>query len=291
MALNMQFTDPAPRPNPVGQALQQAAASVGQGYVNAQTIQSERDQKLVSMVMQFLPNLIENPEALANFTKNSEFGLIRGALGRTGLGSIFSYNPTSGGYDINIPRRGPQNLEDMIIRAVEAGDMERANELTALKAAGSPSMYGYLNPEAAAEAARQKAEATERGKRDAANAAPTANELATADNANASAAKKRLDLSQSDPRVVAVMNQLRKTKPSPKGYAESRYKKWLFGTPYGSDKDPMTGKYFGIRPRGYQNRMEELLDRNPQAIPRRRMSEVDRALRPRRGRVADALGS
>lgn len=106
-----------PRPNPMGAAIQQAGAAIGEGYRQGKELQRTKDQQLVTMALQFLPRMADNPDMLRQFTGHKDFGNILGAFQRTGLGSVFTRSP-QGSYTVNVPA-DQQTLEQMYASAVK----------------------------------------------------------------------------------------------------------------------------------------------------------------------------
>lgn len=134
-----------PRPNPVGAALQQAGTTIAEGYRQGKELQRSKDQQLVTLALQFLPRMADNPSMLQKFTEHPDFGMIMGAFQRTGLGSVFSRDPQTGSYSFNVPA-DDKTLEQMYVGALKkkmgAGGMTSDDEMAAILSGLEAKSYG-----------------------------------------------------------------------------------------------------------------------------------------------------
>ena len=101
-----------PRPNAMGQAIVQGASNIGSSMYQAAQIKQQKQEKLVTMALQFLPKLANDPTMLAQFTGHQDFAQILGAFNQVGLGSVFKYDAGSGAYNVNIPADIPSMEEE-----------------------------------------------------------------------------------------------------------------------------------------------------------------------------------
>jgi len=130
MAFGNVIYEQAPAPNPMGAALTSAASEIGSGLKSAYEIRNQRDQQLVTVAMQLLPRLAENPKMLKQFTDHPDFAQhILPAFNRMRLGSVFTKNPT-GDWSLNIPA-DPKSLDQLAADKVQSGDLtlEKAFEM------------------------------------------------------------------------------------------------------------------------------------------------------------------
>lgn len=141
MGLNGVIYEQAPRPNPMGAALQQAGTAISEGYRQGRELQRQKDQQLVALTMQFLPRFADNPQMLQTFTNHPDFGNIMGAFSRVGMGNVFMRDPGTGSYKISIPPE-QKSLEQLYAQAVQSGDKDlQAKYLEGLSAKGLGSYY------------------------------------------------------------------------------------------------------------------------------------------------------
>lgn len=112
MALAGIIQQQAPQPNPMGQALVQGAQNIGNAAFQAAQIKQQKNEKLVTMALQFLPKLANDPTMLQQFTSHPDFAQILGAFNQVGLGSVFKYDPGSGAYNVSIPADIPSMEEE-----------------------------------------------------------------------------------------------------------------------------------------------------------------------------------
>ena len=139
MALAGYAQQPPPSPNPMGQAIVQGAQNVGNSMYQAAQIKQQKQEKLVTLAMQFLPKLANNPEMLKQFTSHPDFAQILGAFNQTGLGSVFKYDAGSGSYNVNIPADIPsmeESYTQMLNKRYTPGSPEWQSGVLDYKRAG-----------------------------------------------------------------------------------------------------------------------------------------------------------
>lgn len=142
----------APSPNPMGAALVSAAQDIGTGIKSAQEIRNQRDQQLVTVAMQMLPRMAENPEMLRQFTQHPDFQQhILPAFNRMKLGSVFTRDPQRNEWRLNIPP-DKQSLDEILGGYVQQGKMD-ISEAYKLKSEASMTAYERILQQEAAKTA------------------------------------------------------------------------------------------------------------------------------------------
>lgn len=131
MALAGTIYGQAPTPNPLGAALISSAQNLGNAQVEGQKIKRQQDEQLVTLTMNFLPKLANNPDLMQQFTSHPDFGRVLGAFNRVGLGSVFPRDPKTGGYSVAIPP-DTLSLDQMVGQDIQS--LHPGNDPTARQA-------------------------------------------------------------------------------------------------------------------------------------------------------------
>lgn len=115
MAFSQVIQEQPESPNPLGQAIERSAGTIGESMVRGADYKRQQSDKLVTMTMQFLPQLMDNPQMLKQFTGHPDFGPILAAFQKSGLGNVWSRDAATGSYKVNVPKARPTTLEGMFI--------------------------------------------------------------------------------------------------------------------------------------------------------------------------------